>query len=69
MDAAEYFYVVGDADHRVHKLDRARRVVANFGRGYGEGGLIQVDMGLVVSLDRLPVSGPKSRVSDAVPTD
>jgi hypothetical protein len=37
VDAAGYLYVVGDRDRRVHKLDRAGRIVASFGRGYGEG--------------------------------
>ena len=37
VDSAGYLYVVGDPDRRVHKLDAAGRVVARFGRGYGEG--------------------------------
>ncbi len=37
MDRAGYLYVVGAPDHQVHKLDRDGRVLASFGRGYGEG--------------------------------
>ena len=37
VDAAGYLYVVDAPDHRVHKLDREGRVLASFGRGYGEG--------------------------------
>ena len=37
MDRAGYLYVVGAPDYQVHKLDRDGRVLASFGRGYGEG--------------------------------
>jgi sugar lactone lactonase YvrE len=37
VDSAGYLYVVSDPDRRVHKLDADGRVVASFGRGYGEG--------------------------------
>jgi hypothetical protein len=36
VDAAGFLYVVGHPDRRVHKLDRDGRIVASFGRGYGE---------------------------------
>jgi sugar lactone lactonase YvrE len=37
VDSAGSLYVVSDPDRRVHKLDASGRVVASFGRGYGEG--------------------------------
>ena len=37
VDSAGYLYVVGDPDHRVHKLDADGRVVASFGRGVRRG--------------------------------
>jgi hypothetical protein len=37
VDQTGHVYVVGDPDHRVHKLDREGRVVASVGRGRGVG--------------------------------
>jgi sugar lactone lactonase YvrE len=36
IDAAGFLYVVGYPDRRVHNVDRNGRIVASFGRGYGE---------------------------------
>jgi sugar lactone lactonase YvrE len=49
VDAAGHVYAVGDPDHRVHKLDRDGRVLASFGRGYGdEDGQLFDPIGLTV---------------------